>query len=260
LKTMKEIEINSFDCNKYDIENMRRFHSSLFKMKLKEVFITDFARIGFLANRKQAQIVFFGNRILGWEDLALHKYGKRHTYEEQKLLIKDLMNQHYLPHIEGYYTCPIIDYVMFEVHYRDDFYYGFSAKIFESSIFKSIGQHYAGLEEAISNSVSSWLRIQFGKGPSKTVAFLFNDRFLLLEISGLIPPYMQANCLGNKDTLAVMSKMFNDLMSGAVDFIGNEYYSTKLEKFIDINFGNNQIMVLAVLKSLNQDDFASIKD
>jgi len=104
------------------------------------------------------------------------------------------------------------------------------------------------------------LRIQFGKGPSKTVAFLFNDRFLLLEISGLIPPYMQANCLGNKDTLAVMSKMFNDLMSGAVDFIGNEYYSTKLEKFIDINFGNNQIMVLAVLKSLNQDDFASIKD
>jgi uncharacterized protein YbcI len=257
---MKEIEFASINCSQNDIENMRRFHDSVFKKKLEEVFIRDFARIGFLANRKQAQIVFFGNRILGWEELALHKYGKKHTYEEQKLLIKELMHQHFLPHIERYYCCPIINYVLFGVHYRDDFYYGFSAKIFESSIFKSIGQHNAGIEEEISNSVSSWLRIQFGKGPSKTAAFIFNNKFLLLAVYGLIPPYMQANCLGNTDNLAVMNQIFTDLMSGAVDFIGKECYSDQLEHFIDINFANNQIMALVVLKSLTQDDFASIID
>lgn len=232
-----------------------KFHKSQ-ALLTKEAFeLPPFLEIQFLVCRKQAQLAFFVSPFAKWESIATAQYGKKHPYDEHRLLIQDVMRKDYLPKIEMYYQCPVEQYYFFEPHYQQGYIYGFSVKVFSSSIFRTVDQHQTSVEEEITNVFSARMRTLNGRGPKNVTVSIMGERFVFFRISGLLGPFYCHYAVDNLQAAMLISNMIKELSADVIDYVCHEYFKVVPEKFIEVDLAENEILALAVIKPLGDQDF-----
>ena len=239
---------------KFPPENLTAIHVS-FSEKMRRSFnLPEFIKMRLVASRKQVQIVLFGNNLSAWEELAYKKFGKPYSFLEHRQLIAQTIKEWYLPQLEEFYRTPITHFYMLEPHVQGNFIYGFTIKLFDVPIFKSVDAQYAPLEEKLASALSSRLRQQYGRGPGRVTAALVGDRFLVFVASEMLAPFIRSFIEENPEAADVSVKMLEALMRDAVDFVCREHYDRTYETFVEVDLSGNQLIALALVEPLTSQD------
>ena len=228
-------------------------HSSVATGMLNKFDMPEFVKLRWIAMRKQVQIAFFCNSLSVWEETTYKKCGK-HALSDFRHLITETMKTAYLPEVEKYYNCPVLDFYFFEPCYKQRMVYGFTAKIFAAPLFKSVDSWHAPLEEKLASALATYIRQQYGRGPGQTSVALLDNRVLVFSVTGLLAPFTKN--FVESDTVArnVTTKMLEKLFAEAIEFVCRDQYRQTYESFFEIDVSGNQMIALVLVAPLTQED------
>lgn len=230
-------------------------HSSVATGMLNKFDIPEFVKLKWIAMRKQVQIAFFCNSLSAWEEATYKKYG-RHALFDFRHLITETMKTAYLPQVEEYYKCPVLDFYFFEPCYKQGMVYGFTAKVFEAPLFKSIDSLHAPLEEKFASALASYLRQQFGRGPGQTYVSLIDNRVLVFTMTDLLAPFPKKFVEKDADAMKVTTEMLKTLFAEALEVVCREHYGQIYDSFFEIDINENKMIALVLVAPLTQQDLA----
>ncbi len=229
-------------------------HSSFAEDMRYKFNIPEFVKLRWLAMRKNVQIAFFCNSLSEWDKITYNVYGKAHTFLDYRELIIKTMKATYLPELEEYYKSKITNFYIFEPHCTEQTIYGFTTKIFEKPLFKSIDAIHAPVEEKLSSSLATYIKKQYGRGPGHTSAAILNNRVLVLVVTNLIAPFPKKFAESDCSAMIVANRMLKSLFEEAVEFACREQYGETFESFFEIDIVENQMIALVLLEPLTEKD------
>lgn len=230
-------------------------HSTVADGMLSNFDMPKFVNLRWIAMRKQVQISFFSNSLSAWDEMTYTTYGKHSLLDYRQLIVKT-MKAAYLPQIEDYYNCKILNFYLLEPCFTESKIYGFTAKVFAASLFKSIDPWHAPLEEKLASALATYIRQQYGRGPGQTSVALIDNRVLVFMVADLLSDF-QKN-FAETDTVAmnVTTKMLKNLFVEAIEVVCREQYRKTYESFFEINIVENQLLALILIEPLTEEDMS----
>ncbi len=235
--------------------NLYQMHSTVADGMLSNFDMPKFVNLRWIAMRKQVQISFFSNSLSAWDEMTYTTYGKHSLLDYRQLIVKT-MKAAYLPQIEDYYNCKILNFYLLEPCFTESKIYGFTAKVFAASLFKSIDPWHAPLEEKLASALATYIRQQYGRGPGQTSVALIDNRVLVFMVTDLLSDF-QKN-FAETDTVAmnVTTKMLKNLFVEAIEVVCREQYRKTYESFFEINIVENQLLALILIEPLTEEDMS----
>ncbi len=241
----------------WDVDSLLAIHTALVDKTRDRFDMPEFVKISRIFLRKHVQVVFFFKIIGEWEKISLQKYGRTSTYEENRKLFADTAKLVYLPSLESYYKCKIDYFYLLKPHYKNNVMYSFSVKFFEVPLFKSVDSFQSAWEEKLANSFSARYRQQNGRGPSKVTAAILGERFLVIEVVGLLGAFPQRYLAMHIEAMPVLVDLITSQIRDAIEFAWEECYSNdkECETFQEVDLPNNRCVVLIITEALTEKDF-----
>lgn len=232
-----------------------KFHLKIQSEANKKFLLPDFLKLKFLAVRKNTQISLLFDKLKPWEQAAFENVEQQHPYQIHKRFLHDMLQTCYVPPLEEYYDTKIIDFYLLDLHRHNDFVYSLGVKIFDAPLFKYVNAYQAPAEEKLANLLSKCIRDLNGRGPERVAAYIYEDRFILFVVAGLVSSFLR-ECAEDDETLeASVHKIMELLISRSLDVVCSKEYDIIPEKFIDIDLPQNQIVSVLSLTPFSINDF-----
>ena len=108
----------------------------------------------------------------------------------------------------------------------------------------------------MANLLSRCIRELNGRGPERVVAYIYEDRFILFVVAGLVSSFLRECAEDDENVEASIHKIMELLISRSLDFVCSKEYDVIPEKFIDVNLSQNQIVSVLSLTPFSINDFA----
>ncbi|WP_196594128.1 hypothetical protein [Pectinatus sottacetonis] len=222
----------------YLVDEMRKYYN------LPEMyFLSQF--IG----RKEIQIGVMETSLEKWEEFK-HRFTRIYSINQYTDLMIEMLLEYLKPKLEKYYGEKISFWYFFGPYVESTKIYFYSVKIFNDAIFKNIDTYRGPEEEKFASCISGYIRNLCGKGPRMIKVSLVDSYYMVICAYGVIPDYMREYVYNQEEDYIHIKHMMKYLLNRSVDYAFQAEYDYIPQKFTEVDFQNNHILTLAVIRPI----------